>query len=448
MLFPPGSPARIPITSITGTNGKTTTARMVSHIFKLTGKHVGLATTDAVYIDGHKSVEGDMTGPMAARMILRDPSVDVAVLETARGGLLRRGMGYKRCNVGAVLNVQSDHLGLKGIDTLEDLAKVKRIVVEVARDAAVLNADDEHCLLMASYTKAKHLCYVTMNPNHALVREHILAGGRALVLEEGMAGHMITLYDNGAHIPLLWTHLVPATLEGRAMHNVQNAMFAAAITFSMGVKLDEIRHGLRTFDMTYFQAPGRMNICDEHPFRVILDYGHNPSAVQAMVQLCDALKPDGKRVLVIAAPGDRRDEDILGIATHCAGHFDHYICRRDDNTRGRGADEVPTLQRQALIDAGVDSDLIEIISDESDAVTRALELGEPGDLILIFGDAIERCWKQITGFQSAGRGEQSVPSPAPVLPRQLLTDSAFGVGEELVRDERGVRLARRQEPGD
>jgi cyanophycin synthetase len=203
MLFPPGEPSRIPIASITGTNGKTTTARMVAHILKLTGKHVGMATTDAVYIDGHKSVEGDMTGPQAARMILRDPSVDVAVLETARGGLLRRGMGYKRCNVGAVLNIQSDHLGLKGIETLEDLAKVKRIVVEVARDAAVLNADDEHCLLMASYTEAKHLCYVTMNPAHALVREHILAGGRAIVLEEGMGGHMITLYDNGTHIPLL-----------------------------------------------------------------------------------------------------------------------------------------------------------------------------------------------------------------------------------------------------
>ena len=449
MLFPAGEPARIPITSITGTNGKTTTARMVSHIFKLTGKHVGLATTDAVYIDGHKTVEGDMTGPLAARMILRDPSVDVAVLETARGGLLRRGMGYRRCNVGAVLNVQSDHLGQKGIDTLDDLARVKRIVVEVARDAAVLNADDEHCLLMASYTKAKHLCYVTLNPSHALVREHILAGGRALVLEEGMAGHMITLYDNGAHIPLLWTHLVPATLEGRALHNVQNAMFAAAITFSMGVKLDEIRHGLRTFDMTYFQAPGRMNICDEHPFRVILDYGHNPAAVQAMVRLCDALKPDGKRVVVLAAPGDRRDEDILGIATHCADHFDHYICRRDDNTRGRGSDEVPKLQRQALLDAGVESAAVEIIPDEAEAVSRALELGAPGDLLLIFGDKIARCWEQITGFQSGGRGDVVEPSPrAPALPHQILTDSALGVGEELVRDERGVRLARRQEPSD
>ena len=449
MLFPPGQPARIPIASITGTNGKTTTARMVAHIFKLAGSRVGMATTDAVYIDGHKSVEGDMTGPLAARMVLRDPSVDVAVLETARGGLLKRGMGYRHCNVGAVLNVQADHLGLRGIETLEDLARVKRIIVEIAKDAAVLNADDEHCLRMASYTEAKHLCYVTMNSAHSLVREHILAGGRAVVLEEGMAGHMITLYDSGAHIPLLWTHLVPATLDGRAMHNVQNAMFAAAIAFCMGVKLDEIRHGLRTFDMTWFQAPGRMNICDEHPFKVILDYGHNPSAVGAMVELCDALEPEGKRVLVLAAPGDRRDEDIAAIATVCAGHFDLYICRRDDQLRGRDPEEVPRMQRQALLDAGVEDAAIEVIPDEVEAVKRALDVGEAGDLVLVFGDNIRRSWEQITGFTSGSAPSATASPPAPrARALRPLPESALGVGEELVRDERGVHLPRREEPSD
>ena len=178
MLFPPGTPSRIPIAAITGTNGKTTTTRMLAHIFKLAGHHVGLATTDGVYIDGHLTVEGDMTGPTSARMVLRDPSVDVAVLETARGGLLRSGMGYRKCNVGAVINVQSDHLGLRGVSTLDELAEVKRIVIEVAKDTAVLNADDERCLRMADYTQAKHLCYVTMNSQNALVKEHIVAGGR------------------------------------------------------------------------------------------------------------------------------------------------------------------------------------------------------------------------------------------------------------------------------
>jgi cyanophycin synthetase len=449
MLFPPGSPARIPIASITGTNGKTTTVRMTAHIFKLAGNHVGLATTDAVYIDGHKTVEGDMTGPQAARMILRDPTVDVAVLETARGGLLRRGLAYRRCDVGAVLNVQADHLGLKGINTLEDLAKVKRILIEVARDTAVLNADDELCLKMADYTNAKNLCYVTMNSQHPLVREHILAGGRALVLEAGMGGDMIALYENGVHTPLLWTHLIPATLDGMAAHNVQNAMFAAAVSYSMGVKLDEIRLGLRTFDTTHFQAPGRMNICDDHPFRVILDYGHNPAAVQAMVNLTDRLEVKGRRLVVIAAPGDRRDEDIQEIATLAAGHYDHYICRRDDRTRGRDGDEVPRMQHQALIDAGVLEEQIDVIPDEVQATAHALELARPGDLLLIFGDDVTRCWKQITSFQS---GSEVTLAPAPSSPAQLtpqdLPEAAYGSGDDLIRDERGVRLARPQELED
>jgi cyanophycin synthetase len=178
MLFPPGSPSRIPIAALTGTNGKTTTARMLAHIFKLSGNTVGLTTTDGVYIDGNLTVRGDMTGPVAAQMILRDPLVDAAVLETARGGLLRRGMGYERCDVGAVLNISADHLGLRGVDTLEKMAEVKRVVIEVASDTAVLNADDELCLKMADYTKAEHLCYVTMNAAHPLVGEHVRAGSQ------------------------------------------------------------------------------------------------------------------------------------------------------------------------------------------------------------------------------------------------------------------------------
>ncbi|HEX9793042.1 MAG TPA: cyanophycin synthetase [Planctomycetota bacterium] len=445
MLFPPGSPTRIPIASITGTNGKTTTARMVAHVFKMSGSHVGLATTDAVYVDGHATVEGDLTGPLAARMVLRDPSVDVAVLETARGGLLRRGLGYKRCNVGAVLNVQADHLGLRGVETLEDLAKVKRIVVEVAKDTAVLNADDELCLKMADYTQAEHLCYVTRNPNHSLVREHIRAGGRAVALEEGMGGHMITIYDKGQHIPLLWTHLIPATLEGRAMHNVQNAMFAAAVCFSMGVKLEEIRHGLRTFDTSFFQAPGRMNVFHDHPFKVILDYGHNPAAVEAMVKLVDNLDVEGRKLVVLAAPGDRRDQDVRDIARHCAGHFDHYVVRRDDHPRGRGLDEVPRMLEATLLECGVPQERIQMIPDEVEALGTALRLARTDDLLLAFGDNVKRCWKQITEFApdqagaAAARPAGAPPMDLPALPESELE---LGAGDQLIRDERGVRLAR------
>jgi cyanophycin synthetase len=446
MLFPPGSPSRIPIAAITGTNGKTTTARMLAHIFKLKGHTVGLATTDGIYIDGQKTVDGDMTGPIAARMVLRDPAVDVAVLETARGGLLRAGMGYRRANVGACLNIAADHLGLRGVATLEELAAVKRIVIEVAKDTAVLNADDPLCLRMADYTEASHLCYVTMNPTHPLVKEHIRAGGRAAVLEEGINGHMITLFDKGAHLPLLWTHLVPATLEGRAMHNVQNAMFAAAMAYSMGVKLEDIRHGLRTFDTTFFQAPGRMNIFDEHPFKVVLDYGHNPAAVGAMVDLVRRLEPKGRKICVLAAPGDRRDEDMHEIARHAAGWFDDYICRRDDSLRGRAPDEVPRILAAALERNGVPKGKIQQIPDEREAIDTALRMASPGDLLLIFADSITRSWKQVIHFRPAASDRPAVPSEVPlgtpVLDRRAPLPEDVGT---IVRDERGVRLARDDE---
>ena len=471
MLFPKGAPSRIPIISITGTNGKTTTARMVAHIYKLSGNTVGLATTDGVYIDGNLSVKGDLTGPAAAQMVLRDPTVDAAVLETARGGLLRRGMGYERCDTGAVLNIAADHLGLRGVDTLEDMAKVKQIVVEVATDTAVLNADDDLCLKMAEHSKAKHLCYVTLNAGHPLVREHVRAGGRAVVLEQGMNGHMITIYDNSAHIPLMWTHLIPATLDGKAMHNVQNALFAAAICFSMGKSLEDIRHGLRTFASSYFQAPGRMNVFDEHPFKVILDYGHNPSAIAAMCRLVDQLEPEGKRICVFTLPGDRRDEDIAEAARIVAGHFSHYICRRDDNLRGRRPDEVPLILKAALLKNGVAEDAISVIPDESEAVDAALKMAGTGDLLLIFGDDISRTWKQIIYFnrppETVGETGEAASKPgtspqmklndaqadplaratavsdAPELPESVMLE-----GMRVVRDDRGVRLASEPEEAD
>jgi cyanophycin synthetase len=449
MLFPPGSPCRIPIAAVTGTNGKTTTARMLAHIQKLAGHHVGLTSTDGVYIDGQRTVAGDMTGPLATRMVLSDPSVDVAVLEIARGGLLRAGMGVRHCDVGAVLNVKADHLGLRGIGTLGQLADVKRIVVEVARDTAILNADDPLCLEMADYTQAKHLCYVTMNPSHQLVGEHIQAGGRGVVLESGIKGQMITLYDHGAHIPLLWTHLLPATLEGRAMHNVQNAMFAAAMAFSMGLKLEDIRHGLRTFDTTFFQAPGRMNIFDEHPFKVIVDYGHNPAAVEAMCGLVKRLDVAGRRLCVLAVPGDRRDQDITDIGRIAAGNFDRYICRRDDQLRGRRPDEVPNLLREALLANGVSSEQIEVIPEEQLAVDAALREADTGDLLLIFADAITRTWKQVIQFRpdaaaprlTEQRARISRPEPAVVAASNGHEDHH----REFVRDSRGVRIAREEQ---
>jgi cyanophycin synthetase len=448
MLFPPGTPSRVPIAAITGTNGKTTTARMLAHITKMAGYTPGLTTTDGVYIDGQRTVEGDMTGPVSARMVLSDPHIDIAVLETARGGLLRAGMGVREVNVGAVLNIQSDHLGMKGIDTLDQLAEVKRIVVEVAQDCAVLNADDPNVLKMSGYTEAKVICYVTMNPSHTLVREHVRSGGRACALEAGVNGSMITLYDKGSHIPLLWTHLIPATLEGRALHNVQNAMFAASTAFALGIKLDAIRQGLRTFDTTFFQAPGRMNVYSEHPFKVLFDYGHNAHAVSVMADLAQRLDVTGRRVVVLAGPGDRRDEDLVAIAEAVAGRFDHYICRRDDALRGRDGDEVPRIMAKALLAAGVGKDAIEQIPDEQEAIDAALRMGRPGDLLLVFADALVRSWKQIIKFRPEGAPETPAPkavAPAAVAEEPLFDEASFAALGGVVRDERGIHLSREGE---
>jgi cyanophycin synthetase len=443
MLFPATEETRIPIAAITGTNGKTTTSRMLGHIMKTSGKTVGMTSTDGVYVDGKLSVKGDMTGPKSAQIVLRDPMVDFAVMETARGGLVRSGLGYQRSNVAACLNVSADHLGLGGINTVEELAVVKRVVVESATDTAVLNADDINCLKMADYAGAGQIFYVTTNPGHSLVKEHIKAGGKAIVLEKGMNGDMLTIYDNGLHIPVLWSHLIPATLEGKAIFNVQNAMFAAAMAYSFGVDLDNIRHGLRTFDTSYFQAPGRMNVYDEHPFKVILDYGHNPAALGAMAQLSDRMDVKGRRLCVVAMPGDRRDEDIADGAAALAGHFDHFICKADDRRRGRGHDEVPRMLARALMENGVDEAAITVIPDETEAVAAGLEQAAAGDLLVIFGDDTTRCWKQIIYFNAGDDASDSTPdTPAAPAPEPTPFEDLFDSDQALIRDDRGVRLAR------
>ena len=441
MLFPAGSKSRIPIGAITGTNGKTTTSRMLAHIMKSSGRIVGMTSTDGVYVDGKLTVKGDMTGPASAQMVLRDPSVDFAVMETARGGLVRSGLGYQRSDVAACLNVTADHLGMGGITTVEELAVVKRVVVETATDTVVLNADDIHCLRMADFAHATTICYVTMNSDHALVKEHIRSGGRAVVLEKGMNGDMIAIYNKGTHLPVLWSHLIPATLEGKALHNVQNAMFAVAMAFSFGVDLDNLRHGLRTFDTTYFQAPGRTNVFDEHPFKVILDYAHNPAACAAIADLADRLDIAGRRLIVAAMPGDRRDEDIRAAAKNLAGHFDHYILKADDDRRGRGPEEIPQMLRAELMKHGTPETAITIVPDEVAAIDHGLNMAGQGDLLVVFGDDSARSWKQIIYFKHEGRPDVRAAPPKATPPAMKL-EEMLGAGDTLIRDERGVRLSR------
>ncbi len=440
MLFPPNTPSKIPIAAITGTNGKTTTSRMLAHVMKTCGHTVGLTTTDGIYVDGKQTVKGDTTGPRSAQMVLRDPTVEFAVLETARGGLVRNGLGYASTNVSACLNVASDHLGMGGIDTLEQLAEIKRIVVEAATDTVVLNADDKHCLMMADYADADNIFYVTMHHDHALVKQHIDAGGKACVLEKGMNGDLITIYDNQTHIPVIWSHLIPATIEGKALHNVQNAMFTVAMAYSFDQDLDQIRLGLKTFNTTFSQAPGRMNVFDEHSFRVILDYAHNPAAFSVVTDLVDKLDGHERKMIVASCPGDRRDEDVIESCEVLAGHYDHYFLKADDNRRGRENDEIPMMMKSELMKRGVSEEAITVIPDEVNAIEEALKAAEENDLLIVIGDNVTRSWKQIINFGEDRPVDRSSTSDGPLMAtayEDLIDDS-----QQLIRDERGVRLAR------
>ena len=249
------------------------------------------------------------------------------------------------------------------------------------------------------------------------------------------------------HISLIWTHLIPATIEGKATHNVQNAMFAAAMAYSVGENIDQIRLGLKTFNTTFSQAPGRMNVYDELPFRVILDYAHNPAAFETLTNLVDKLENHLRKIIIVSCPGDRRDEDILESARILAGHYDHYILKADDNRRGREEDEVPQLMKQGLIANGVPEDAVTTIADEQEAIRHGLEMGAEKDLLVVIGDNVARSWKQIVHFCDAQSAPQAEPREAPSTP--VSYDYLADEEQSLISDDRGVRLARSDdEDGD
>ena len=354
LLFPPGAPSRIPIVAITGTNGKTTTSRMIAHIFKGIGRRVGMTSTDGVVIDERLVIRADASGPRSAKMVLQNPRVDFAVFEVARGGILREGLGYERNDVGVVLNVQADHLGLRGIDTVEQLADVKAVVVEaVPRNGfAVLNADDPLVRKMRSRCSGRVVWFTLAEPGSEIrdsVDDHCRRGGRAVVLEHSDLGDMIVVKEGRRSMQLAWTHLLPSTFGGRAMMNVQNAMAAAAAAFAAGASLHDIRQGLRTFSTNYYLAPGRLNEVSVEGRTVIVDYCHN---VPAMLMLGDFVDKTGdaldntsdlghiSRIGVIATAGDRRDADMVELGQVAAQHFDVLIVREDTNPRGRQPGEV------------------------------------------------------------------------------------------------------------
>jgi cyanophycin synthetase len=407
MLFPPGAQSRVPVIAITGTNGKTTTSRMVAHILQLHGRCVGLTTTDGIYIDGELYLAGDTTGPWSAGVVLKHPGVEAAVLETARGGILREGLGFQRCDVGAVLNVQADHLGLRGVETLEDLAAVKSLVAEVVRDdgVSVLNADDPLTVAMRERAGGK-VMYFSMHGNgdSELLRAHIAGGGMAAVLQHAVNGDMIAIYDGDQYIPVLWSHHIPATMEGRAAFNVANALAAAAIAYALQIPIQTIRQGLTTFSSSFTQNPGRLNVYDELPFRVIVDYGHNPAAMARVHDLVKKLRPQYQRVrAVLTGVGDRRDEDIWELGREAASMVDELIVKEDGKLRGRAPGEIAGLIKEGALAGGLPESSITTILPELEAVAEALRRGQQGDLVLLFADDVPGVWNQLTSFREAAK---------------------------------------------
>jgi cyanophycin synthetase len=406
LLFPPGMPSRIPIVAITGTNGKTTTSRMVAHIFKGIGRKVGMTSTDGIVIDERLVIRADASGPKSARMVLQNPRVDFAVFEVARGGVLREGLGYQRNDVAVVLNVAPDHLGLGGIETIEQLADVKQVIVEaVPRDGfAVLNADDPLVVKMARACSGEVVWFTMAEAGSAAVRRvdgHCRRGGRAVVLERSELGDMIVIRHGRRSMQLAWTHLLPSTFGGKAVMNIQNSMAAAGAAFAAGAPLHDIRQGLRTFQTTYYLAPGRLNVTELDGATVVVDYAHNAAGMRLLGDFVDKLAdnaPDDllrhRRIGVIATAGDRRDEDMRELGEVAAQHFDIVIVREDTRLRGREAGAAAALICEGAARGGrVQS--VETVLDEIDATRRALDLAGPGDVVVLCVDSHAAVWSEI-----------------------------------------------------
>lgn len=385
MLYPADASSTIPIVSVTGTNGKTTTTRLIGHTLRLAGKNVGMTTTSGVYIGNECILKGDNTGPASARMVLSNHDVDAAVLETARGGLIRRGLGYDLADIGVITNISDDHLGLDGMDTLEDLAYVKSLVIEAVKPHgyAVLNADDGMVETLMARLRS-NLVLFSKDPANAVVTAHRQAGGKAVCLCQ----NGITLYEGEKSTSLLALEDVPITFGGILQCNIENSLAATSALYALNIPPSIIKLGLKTFKPDTGINPGRFNLFDMGDYQVMLDYGHNSAGYKAVLDFSQKLGCQ-RLVGVIGMPGDRMDRYIAEIGALCGKVFSRLYIKEDDDLRGRDPGEVAGILYEAAVKAGTDKDSIEVVYSEIKALETAILDAQPGDLIVMFYEKFE-----------------------------------------------------------
>lgn len=383
MLYPPGKSSRIPIIAITGTNGKTTTTRLMAHIVKNNGYKVGFTTSDGIYVQNHMMEKGDTTGPISAEYILKDPTVEFAVLETARGGILRSGLGFSRCDIAIITNIQEDHLGLSDIHTLDDLARVKSTVVKsVRKDGwAILNAEDEQCLKIAKELGC-NVAYFAMDENNPTVKQFSKEGKIVAVYENGF----ITIKKGEWKIRVERATHVPLTMGGKARFMIANVLAATLAAYLQGFKTEDISLSLQTFIPSAAQTPGRMNIFEFKKFKVLIDFAHNPAGYRGVEEFLSSVEAT-RKIGIIAGVGDRRDEDIKECAMIAARMFDHIIIRQEKHLRGRTEEEIIGLIMEGIKESGR-SVTTEIIKKEVEAIKHAIDTVEDGAFITALSDVV------------------------------------------------------------
>lgn len=396
MLYPPGKPSRIPIISVTGTNGKTTTTRLIAHIVKNNNYKVGFTTSDGIYIQNHMMEKGDTTGPISAEYILKDPNVEFAVLETARGGILRSGLGFKVCDIGVITNIQEDHLGLSDIHDLKDLARVKSVVVEsVKKDGwAVLNGEDDHCLEIARSLSC-NVALFSLDENCPAIVEHCAEGGIAAIYENGY----ITIKKGDWKIRVERATHIPLTMNGKAKFMIANVLAATLSAYLYGFKTEGIKLSLATFIPSAAQTPGRMNIFEFSKFKVLIDFAHNPTSYRGIEDFLGSVDAT-RKIGIISGVGDRRDEDIKECAVIAARMFDHVIIRQEKHLRGRTEGEIIDLILEGLKE-GDASVTHEVISLEVEAIKHAISLAEEGTYIVALSDVIDNAIDIVQSYLDA-----------------------------------------------